>query len=129
MGLVERREAISAPTVGYASDSTPVRTARPKPTLASRGRKVVSVRKSSKRASAISTTHTAHTDQASQAAVRRLFPPTPRSCFLVPFVTTITLQDCLLPSITITVTEPLHGAATGPTQQGILLCPPVSVLS
>src|SRR5215213_11485372 len=130
MGLVGRREAISAPTVGYASDSTPVSTVSQGSKLSWGGRGISPpVRKSSKRASAISTTHTAHSDQASQAAVRRLFPPTSRPCFLVPFVTTITLPHHLLPSITITGTEPLHGAATGPTQQGILLCPPVSVLS
>src|SRR5215208_6781396 len=51
----------------------------------------VSVRKSSKRASPISATHTAHSDQANQKAVRLLILPTPRPCFLVPFVTTITL--------------------------------------
>src|SRR5829696_7905196 len=86
MGLVGRREAISAPTVGYASDSTPVSTARLRPTLASGGRGTSSVTKSSKRASAISTTHTAHSDQATQAAMLRLFPPTPRSWFLASFV-------------------------------------------
>src|SRR5215211_5671130 len=87
MGLVGRREAISAPTVGYASDSTPVSTAivlGPSVTMRS-------VRKSSQSASTISTTHTAHSDQANQAAVRLLILPTPRPCFLVPFVTTITL--------------------------------------
>src|SRR5215218_2224701 len=85
IGLVGRREAISAPTVGYASDSTPVSTAIVGPSL---GR---AVRKSSQRASTISTTHTAQSDQANQAAVRWLILPTPRPCFLVPFVTTITL--------------------------------------
>src|SRR5215207_7044054 len=91
MGLVGRREAISAPTVGYASESTPVSTAIVGPSL---GPSVTmrSVRKSSQRASTISTTHTAQSDQANQAAVRWLIPPTPRGpCFLVPFVTTITL--------------------------------------
>src|SRR5215216_7560835 len=87
IGLVGRREAISAPTVGYASDSTPVSTAivlGPSVTMRS-------VRKSSQRASTISTTHTAHSDQANQAAVRLLILATPRPCFLVPFVTTLTL--------------------------------------
>src|SRR5215217_2086465 len=51
----------------------------------------VSVRKSSNRASPTNATHTAHSDQANQAAVRWLILPTPRPCFLVPFVTTITL--------------------------------------
>src|SRR5215207_7492457 len=90
MGLVGRREAISAPTVGYASDSTPVSTAIVGPSL---GPSVImrSVRKSSQRASPMSTTHTAQSDQANQAAVRLLIPPIPRPCFLVPFVTTITL--------------------------------------
>src|ERR671910_1841332 len=90
IGLVGRREAISAPTVGYASDSTPVSTAIVGPSL---GPSVTmrSVRKSSQRASAMSTTHTAQSDHANHAAVRLLIPPTPRPCFLVPFVTTITL--------------------------------------
>src|SRR5215211_236817 len=94
MGLVGRREAIRAPTVGYASDSTPVSTAKlvstatPRPSLSLVGMGISPVRKSSMRASAISTTHTAHSDQASQAAVRWLIPPTPLPCFLVPFVTT-----------------------------------------
>src|SRR5215204_7282466 len=90
IGLVGRREAISAPTVGYVSDSTPNSTAIVGPSL---GHSVTmrSVRKSSQRASPMSTTHTAHSDQANQAAVRWLIPPTPRPCFLVPFVTTITL--------------------------------------
>src|SRR5215208_6348798 len=90
MGLVGRREAISAPTVGYVSDSTPNSTAIVGPSL---GPSVTtrSVRKSSQRASPMSTTHTAHSDQANQAAVRWLIPLTPLPCFLVPFVTTITL--------------------------------------
>src|ERR687897_1485874 len=90
MGLVGGREAISAPTVGYVSDSTPVSTAIVGPSL---GHSVTmrSVRKSSQRASPMSTTHTAHSDQANQKAVRLLIPPTPRPCLLVPFVTTITL--------------------------------------
>src|SRR5918995_5466847 len=90
MGLVGRREAISAPTVGYVSDSTPVSTAIVGPSL---GPSVImrSVRKSSQRASPMSTTHTAHGDQANHAAVRLLILLTPRPCLLVPFVTTITL--------------------------------------
>src|SRR5215218_2200208 len=90
MGLVGRREAISAPTVGYASDSTPVSTAIVGPSLSPSVTKR-SVRKSSQSASTISTTHNAQSDQANQAAVRLLILPTPRPCFLVPFVTTITL--------------------------------------
>src|SRR5215204_5516751 len=96
MRLVGRRETISAPTVGYASDSTPVSTARPGPRVSpvcdnnphSTSRLgprlppqhpgTSAVRKSSKRASAMSATHAAHSDQANQAAVRRLIPPIPR---------------------------------------------------
>src|SRR5215218_1285557 len=83
MGLVGRRETIRAPTVGYASDSTPVSTAKlvstatPRPSLSLVGMGISPVRKSSMRASAISTTHTAPSDQASQAAVRWLIPPAP----------------------------------------------------
>src|ERR671910_2305670 len=90
IALVGRREAISAPIVGYVSDSTPVSTAIVGPSL---GPSVTmrSVRKSSQRASPMSTTHTAHSDHANHAAVRLLILPTPRPCFLVPFVTTITL--------------------------------------
>src|SRR5829696_3490211 len=93
MGLVGRREAMSAPTVGDASESTPVSRAKAGPSLCP-GRPAgipPPVRKSSTRASPMSATHTAHSDQANQAAVRWLMLPTPRPCFLVPFVTTITL--------------------------------------
>src|SRR5215212_4610266 len=104
MGLVGRREAISAPTVGYASDSTPVSTMSQWSKVSWGGRRISPpVTKSSKRARAISTTHTVHSDQATQAAVRRLFPPTPRPCFLDSFVTTITLPYYLLQSITTTI--------------------------
>ncbi len=61
----------------------------------------------------MSATHAAHSDQANQVAVRRLISPVPRPCFLVPFVTTITLQDYLLPGITATVTEPLNDVGIG----------------
>src|SRR5829696_9159435 len=44
--------------------------------------------KASTTAKAASATHTAHSDHASQAAVRRLIPPTPRPCSLAPCVTT-----------------------------------------
>src|SRR5215211_1467786 len=90
MGLVGSREAISAPTVGYASDSTPVSTAIVGPSL-SPSVIMRSVRKSSQRASPMNATHTAKSDQANQAAVRWLILPTPLPCFLVPFITTITL--------------------------------------
>src|SRR5215203_7085103 len=101
IGLVGSREAISAPTIGYASESTPVITtslgsASPdksprSSTSNSAATPDVSVRKSSKKASPMNATHTAHSDQANQKAVRLLILPTPRPCFLVPFVTTITL--------------------------------------
>src|ERR687886_2935634 len=89
IGLVGSREAIRAPTAGYASDSTPVSTAKPgsyrnPPT--SRGSS--SVMKSRTRASTISTTHTAHNDHANQAAARLLDSP-----LLAPFVTTSRLPD------------------------------------
>src|SRR5215203_993111 len=91
MGLAGRREAISAPTVGYASESTPVSTARPGPSLSSLspgGRGTSTVKKSSKRASAMSAAHTTHSDQATNAAVRWLIQLTPRPCSLVPSITT-----------------------------------------
>src|SRR5919112_2788425 len=91
MGLVGSREAISAPTVGYASESTPVSTARPGPSLSSLspgGRGTSTVKKSSKRASAMSATHTTHSDQATNAAVRGLIQLTPRFCSLAPYITT-----------------------------------------
>src|SRR3712207_4254126 len=72
MGLVERREAINAPTVGYASDSTPISTPWPRAGL-SPGNKPMAesaVAQSSRRGSVTSTTHTAHSDQANPAAVR-----------------------------------------------------------
>src|SRR5918998_6945596 len=91
MGLAGRREAINAPTVGYASESTPVSTARPGPSLSSLSpgrRGTWAVRKSSASASAISAAHTTHSDQANHAAVRRLIGLTLRPCCLAPCVTT-----------------------------------------
>src|SRR5829696_2721938 len=85
MGLVGRREAMSAPTVGYASESTSASMAK------TWHLSNTSERKSSNRVTPMSTTHTAHSDQANQAAVRWLILPTHRPCLLVPFVTTITL--------------------------------------
>src|ERR687893_2791319 len=88
MGLVGRREAISAPTVGYASDSNPISTARTGPALSpARGRLDSGVAKSSKRASVMSTTHAPHNDHASRVAVRALTQPIPRFSFLAPSVT------------------------------------------
>src|SRR5215207_2017278 len=108
MGLAGRREAMSAPTVGNASESIPVSTAKAGAGLCENTQALLvrlsSVEKSSERVSTMSATHTAHTDHANQAAVRRLILPTSRPCFFVPFVTTITLQDYLLPSISTTVT-------------------------
>jgi hypothetical protein len=73
MGLVGRREAISAPTVGNANESTPVSMAKPGAGLSpGRKGKEFSVRKSSKRANTMSAAHTAHNDQATHAAVRWL---------------------------------------------------------
>src|SRR5215211_4154098 len=104
MGLAGRREAISAPTVGYASDSTPVSTVSQGSNLSWGGSGISPpVRNSSKRAIAMSATHPAHNDQANQAAVRRLIRPIPRSCFLASFITTITLPHYPLQSITTTV--------------------------
>jgi hypothetical protein len=37
----------------------------------------------------VSARESAHSDQANQAAVRRLIPPIPRLCFLAPSVTTL----------------------------------------
>src|SRR5215213_11813080 len=111
------REAMSAPTAGYTSESIPISTAKAGAGLRENTKgllvRMSSVKKSSERASTMSATHTAHTDQANQAAVRRLILPTSRSCFFVPFVTTITLQDYLLPSISTTVAkQPLDEAGT-----------------
>ena len=53
----------------------------------------------------MSTTHTAHSDQANQAAVRRLIRPTPRSLFPCPFRHNLTLQHYRLPSVTTNVTK------------------------
>src|SRR5215212_8028327 len=97
MGLVGSREAISAPTIGYPSESTPVITTRlgsaspGKSPRSSAAKTDVLVRNARKRASPVNATHTAKSDQANQAAVRWLILPTPLPCFLVPFITTITL--------------------------------------
>src|ERR671921_216464 len=88
MGLVGRREAISAPTVGYASDNSPISTARTGSALSPLRRRLDSgVAKPSKRVSARSSTHAAHNDHASLVAVRVLTPPIPRSSFLASSVT------------------------------------------
>src|SRR5919112_2520965 len=89
MGLVGNREAMSAPTIGNASESTPVSTAKPGPGLSPGSPAEITspVRKSSKMASPTRATHTAHSDQANHAAVRWLIGLTPRPCFLVPSVT------------------------------------------
>src|SRR5215208_3618321 len=125
MGLAGRREAMSAPTVGNASESIPVSTAKAGAGLCENTQALLvrlsSVEKSSERVSTMSATHTAHTDHANQAAVRRLILPTSRPCFFVPFVTTITLQHYLLPSISITVTGRLDEAAIAPTHGSILM--------
>src|SRR5215211_740073 len=119
------REAISAPTAGYTSESIPVSTAMAGAGLRENTKALLvrlsSVKKSSERASTTSATHTAHTDHANQAAVRRLILPTSRPCFLVPFVTTITLPYYLLPSISTTVTGRLDEAAIAPTHGSILM--------
>src|SRR5215211_5925632 len=90
MGLVGRREAISAPTVGYASDSNPISTARTESSRSPLRRRLDSgVAKSSKRVSVKSTTHATHNDHASLVAVRALTPPVPRFSFLASSVTTL----------------------------------------
>src|SRR5215217_9310956 len=124
MGLAGRREAMSAPTVGNASESIPVSTAKAGAGLCENTQALLvrlsSVEKSSERVSTMSATHTAHTDHANQAAVRRLILPTSRPCFFVPFVTTITLQDYLLPSIS---TEEGPGSSEpGPSSASFASC-------
>src|ERR671921_2989293 len=89
MGLVGRREAISAPTVGNASESNPVSTAKAGPGLSpgTPAGMTSPVRKSSKRASPRSATHIAQSDHANHAAVRWLIGLTPRPCSLGPSIT------------------------------------------
>ena len=90
MGLVGRREAIKAPTVGDASESTAIGMVKPRLALVPGGTGTVRVTKSSRKASPMSNTHTAHSDQANQPAVRWLIRLTPRPCCsLVPSVTTL----------------------------------------
>src|SRR5215203_4100226 len=61
--------------------------------------------KASTTAKAASATHTAHSDHASQATVRRLIPPTPRSCLLAPSVTTPLYSA----TVSQTLRQPLRG--------------------
>src|SRR5829696_5078087 len=124
MGFVGSREAMIAPTAGNTSESIPVSTAKAGPGLCENTKllgtllvRLSSVKKSSERVSTMSATHTAHTDHANQAAVRRLMLPTSRPCFFVPFVTTITLQDYLLPGTPTTVPYSLNSAGIGPTSE------------
>jgi hypothetical protein len=77
MGLAGRCEAIKAPTVGYASDSRPISTARMGSALSPvRGRLDSGVVRSSKRVSVKSTTHATHNDHARRVAA---WLPTPES--------------------------------------------------
>src|SRR5215204_1429909 len=89
MGLVGSREAISAPTIGNASESNPVSTAKPRPGLSPGTPAGITspVKKSSKRASPMSAKQTAQSDQANPAADRWLIGLTPRPCCLAPCVT------------------------------------------
>jgi hypothetical protein len=58
----------------------------------------------------VSTKESAHIDQATQAAVRALIPPTPRYRSFVPSVTTPLYSTQRLPSVTANVTKPTnHG--------------------
>src|SRR5215207_9594868 len=85
MGLVGRREAISAPTVGYARTRTTISTASPVIGLFMMG----VTTKVSMSVSTIRTTHTANNNKANHAALRRLIKVTPRPCSLAPYVTTL----------------------------------------
>src|SRR5215204_4701603 len=84
MGFLGRCEAIKAPT----TENDIVQMA--KVTIASSEIKisprVCSLRRARIRLATASATHSAHSDQAIQAAVRLLIPPTPRSCSLAPSV-------------------------------------------
>src|SRR5919107_580595 len=77
MGFLGRREAISAPIVGYTSDSMPIGAAmsgtQSSMLIISRASYV---RISSKRASAMSATHAAHSDHAKRVAAWLLIPVT-----------------------------------------------------
>jgi hypothetical protein len=89
MGLVGRRKEISAPNGQVRQREHPCYYSEARAwSFPGRRAETSSVRKSSKWASAISATHTARSDQASQAAVRRLIPPTLRPCSIASFVTT-----------------------------------------
>src|SRR5215203_3085208 len=98
MGFLGRRETISAPIVGFTSDTRPVNPARIRlrtweiwvirvPILA-REKTSSLRRKSNKRESARSATHATHSDQASLVAALVLNPTPPRPCSLAPSVTT-----------------------------------------
>src|SRR5919107_385955 len=75
MGFLGRREAISAPIVGYTSDSMPIGAAMPGTQSSMLIKPRASyVRDSSKRASATSATHAAHSDHARWVAAWLLVP-------------------------------------------------------
>src|SRR5215210_1917922 len=84
IGFLGRREAIKAPTVGNVKANKEMRTGK----LELNPGWLEKVRKPSTPLNAAKGKESAHTDHASQAAVRRLIPPTPRSCSLAPSVTT-----------------------------------------
>src|SRR5215203_1499154 len=120
MGLVGSREAISAPTIGNASESNPVSTAKPGPGLSPGTPAGITspVRKSSKRASAMSATHSAHSDQANHAAVRWLIQLTPRPSSLVPSIT--------IPLYRTTVSQALRLTLRGDIPREYLPAPPTT---
>src|SRR5688500_16541350 len=88
MGFSGRCEAIKAPTT--ENDTIWARrVATGGPDQARKiSPRVSPLRRARIRPATARTTHSRHSDQASHAAVRRLIPPTPRSCSLAPSVTT-----------------------------------------
>src|SRR5688500_17962399 len=115
MGFSGRCEAIKAPTT--ENDTIWARrVATGGPDQARKiSPRVRPLRRARIRPATPSATHTRHSDQASHAAVRRLIPPTPRSCSLAPSVTT--------PLYNTTVSQPLRQTLRGEVPIGYLPVP------
>src|SRR5918998_1912205 len=93
MGFSGRREEIVAPTVEKDPMARSEMMAPAAPSVLFSGS---GYRKPKTTVMTTSSTVSAHSDQASQAAARSLIPPAPRPCFLAPSVRTLPLYSTIV---------------------------------
>src|SRR5215210_8491989 len=106
-GFSGRREATTAPTV---ASITIVELTSHQSKMWVPGWEWIRARR--RRLSPVRVTESAHSDHASHAAVRRLIPPIPRPCSLIPSVTTPLLYKT---SVSRTLRQPLRNGVVGDT--------------